>query len=122
MQKVLLCLIGLGLFKGQVNGQRSSELSCYECAAKSSNDTCTDEYRKTVKVTGFDSRCRIMEMNGKVYLPLNVTTSSSNAKLCALLCELVLELLCPWLGPWQVAGAVVASSSLPGSGTSRSED
>ena len=66
MQKVLFYLIGLGLCKGQVGNQRSQELTCYECAAKSSNDTCTDEYRKSVKILGFDKRCRIMEMNGKV--------------------------------------------------------
>ena len=66
MQKVLFYLIGLGLCKGQVGNQRGQELTCYECAAKSSNDTCTDEYRKSVKILGFDKRCRIMEMNGKV--------------------------------------------------------
>ena len=91
MQKVLLCLIGLGLFKGQVNGQRTSELSCYECAAKSSNDTCTDEYRKTVKVTGFDSRCRIMEMNGKVVsqgvVPKTLCTQTALAKVSDLFSE-----------------------------------
>ena len=64
--KVLLYLIGLGLCKGQNGNPRSVELSCWECASKHSNDTCTDEFRKSVKILGFDKRCRIMEMNGKV--------------------------------------------------------
>ena len=41
-------------------------MSCYECASKTGNDTCTDAFRKTIKTFGFDKRCRIMEMNGKV--------------------------------------------------------
>ena len=41
-------------------------MSCYECASKTGNDTCTDAFRKTIKTVGFDKRCRIMEMNGKV--------------------------------------------------------
>eukprot|EP00093_Oithona_nana_P015143 15143.XXX_1118945_1119851_1 [CDS] Oithona nana genome sequencing. len=84
MQKVLLYLIGLGLCKGQVGNQRSQELTCYECAAKSSNDTCTDAYRKSVKILGFDKRCRIMEMNGKVVsqgvVPKVLCTQSALAK------------------------------------------
>jgi hypothetical protein len=57
------------LTKGQeINGiqNRGQELSCYECASKTGNDTCTDAFRKTIKTIGFDKRCRIMEMNGKV--------------------------------------------------------
>ena len=57
-------------FFGQVcQGQsqsRGQELTCYECAKKQGNDTCNDQFRKTVKVIGFDKRCRLMEMNGKV--------------------------------------------------------
>ena len=48
------------------NGNRGQELKCYECAAKPENNTCSNEFRKTVKVSGFDNRCRVMEMNGKV--------------------------------------------------------
>ena len=53
---------------GQCQNQasRGQELSCYECAAKQGNNTCSPEFRKTVKVLGFDKRCRVMEMNGKV--------------------------------------------------------
>ena len=57
------------LNKGQeINGgqDRGQELTCYECASKTGNDTCTDAFRKTIKTFGFDKRCRIMEMNGKV--------------------------------------------------------
>ena len=57
------------LTKGQeISGiqNRGQELTCYECAAKTGNDTCTDAFRKTIKTFGFDKRCRIMEMNGKV--------------------------------------------------------
>ena len=65
-------LLGLafisGLSKGQeiMNSNRGEELTCYECASKLDNDTCTDNFRKTIKIRGFDKRCRIMEMNGKV--------------------------------------------------------
>ena len=57
-----------GLSKGQEinNSNRGEELTCYECASKLDNDTCTDSFRKTIKIRGFDKRCRIMEMNGKV--------------------------------------------------------
>jgi len=58
-----------GLTKGQeISGiqNRGQELTCYECASKTGNDTCTDAFRKTIKTFGFDKRCRIMEMNGKV--------------------------------------------------------
>ena len=57
------------LTKGQeISGgqDRGQELTCYECASKTGNDTCTDAFRKTIKTFGFDKRCRIMEMNGKV--------------------------------------------------------
>ena len=60
-----------GLNKGQEirnNNQnnRGQELTCYECASKNGNDTCNNTFRKTIKTVGFDKRCRIMEMNGKV--------------------------------------------------------
>ena len=60
-----------GLNRGQEirnNNQnnRGQELTCYECASKNGNDTCNNTFRKTIKTVGFDKRCRIMEMNGKV--------------------------------------------------------
>ena len=82
--RVLLYLIGLGLCKGQNGNPRSQELSCFECASKHSNDTCTEEFRRSVKVLGFDKRCRIMEMNGKVVsqgvVPKVLCTPSALAK------------------------------------------
>ena len=52
--------------KNNNQNNRGQELTCYECAKKSGNDTCNDAFRKTIKTVGFDKRCRIMEMNGKV--------------------------------------------------------
>ena len=88
--KVLLYLIGLGLCKGQNGNPRSQELNCYECASKQQNDTCTEEFRRSVKILGFDKRCRIMEMNGKVVsqgvVPKVLCTPSALAKVSDLFC------------------------------------
>ena len=63
---ILILLTFMAYFCHGQNANRGQELKCYECAAKQGNNTCANEFRKTVKVLGFDKRCRVMEMNGKV--------------------------------------------------------
>jgi len=45
---------------------RAQTLSCFSCVARPGNNTCTNGMRGKVKSLGFDKRCRIMEMDGKV--------------------------------------------------------
>ena len=78
---ILLLLTFMAYFCHGQNSNRGQELECYECAAKPENNTCSNEFRKTVKVLGFDNRCRVMEMNGKVVsqgvVPKSLCTSKA---------------------------------------------
>ena len=67
----------LALSIGASKATRAQTLSCYECAAKPGNNTCTSEFRQTIQSLGFDKRCRIMEMNGRL-----VSAGIVPAKLC----------------------------------------
>ena len=67
----------LALSIGASKATRAQTLSCYECAAKPGNNTCTSEFRQTIQSLGFDKRCRIMEMNGRL-----VSTGIFRKKLC----------------------------------------
>ena len=67
----------LASFIGASKATRAQTLSCYECAAKPGNNTCTSEFRQTIQSLGFDKRCRIMEMNGRL-----VSAGIVPAKLC----------------------------------------
>jgi small-conductance mechanosensitive channel len=63
---LFIALVVLVFAAFAVAQDRGSNLNCYECVARAGNNNCTEKARKKTNNTGFEWRCRLMEMDGKV--------------------------------------------------------